>query len=811
MGLKRALAILFLAAFVPFARSLLFGAVILDDDIFLQSLPAWEWLSRSLHSGESILWCPEMMGGFPIAFTQYPFLYPPDLLLAWILPPVHAYSWSMVLHIFAAGLLTYLYCRVVGLGASTSLLAALAYQLSTEVVAGSSGFAAHSAFALPGMLLGIELISRRGWRYGPVLSLVVAAALLGGHAQLVLFSLEAALLYGLFRMVTRMGRTQGAMHLALICGFAVLLGVAIAAVRLLPTWEVVGFSTRSMGLPEAAAGLGALTIQGLVAGSFMPLTRLETLPWGAPGYLGPAAVVLTLLGLRFLASQPLGRFFLGLGALSALLSLGDATPLHLLTRLPLLSLFREPSRLSLITTFCLAALSAMSLDGFCRRAKGDERWLGVGTTGGLVIAVLVAFGLLCVAALFQFGVGPAAETLRDWVQQRSLDLLNPMRPRMALALLGLPLTLGWLALAARGSLSQPRLEALLLITVASILVPLVAILNPTVSPEVIAQTPEVVRYLNGDTGQYRVFSHRPGMRLYNHVHYYGPGPEARATDDLRYRFHAAMLAPVLNLRWGIPSADGYEQLHSRFQEELLRYIDSERTSPWIDMPGKWAHLTMEQRLRVLRMMGVRYILSGTDLSSETKSLSLVYQTEVAPGPASRAAPAVFLLESRDPLPRFHLVTSAQVFADDTEALDAVALGQVDPGETVLLVEVVRGQEGDGSPVSDRPSPGSVELLSSHNTEVILRITNDRPVYLVSSDVHWQGWRALLDEQETPILRANVGGRAIWIPESGSHIVRFDYRPRSLEMGGIASVVAGGIWLGWFGLALVQTQSRHKKG
>lgn len=809
MGLRPALLIFFLAAALPFVRSLLFGAVILDDDIFLQSLPAWEWLSRSLHSGESILWCPEMLGGFPIAFTQYPFLYPPDLLLAWVLPPSQAYAWSMVLHIWAAGILTYLYCRLVGLGPGVSLLCALSYQMSTEVVAGSSGFAAHSAFALPGLLLGIELISRRGWRYGPVLSTVVAAALLGGHVQLVLFTLGAALLYGAFLMVARSARVHGVVALVMLCSLAASLGVAAAAVRLLPTWEVVKLSTRSMGLPEEAASFGALTVQGLAVGSVMPLTRLETLPWGAAGYAGPAVVVLSVLGLRHLASCPLGRFYLGLGALSALLSLGDATPLHLLSRLPLLSLFREPSRLSLITTFCLAIMSGIVMEGLCQRAKGSERWLQRATTGGLAATVVAMGVLLCVAALFQFGTGSVAEDLRGWVQARSLDVLNPMRPRMALALLGLPLILGWLALAARGRLSQSRLEVLVATTVVSVLVPLTAILNPTIDPEVIAQRPETVQYLDKQADQYRVFSHRPGMRLYNHLHYYGPGPDAQATDDLRYRFQAAMLAPVLNLRWGIASVDGYEQLHSRFQEEMLRYIDSERLSTWIDLPGKWAHLTMEQRLRILRMMGVRYVLSGTDLSLEASGLRLVEQTEVASGPASRLAPPLFLLENRDPLPRFYLVTSVEAYNEDIEVLDAVAMGGVDPAETLSLVQVEgRQDEGRGPAAPLAPVHGSVEVISSSNTEVRLRVTNDRPAYLVSSDAYWPGWRVSIDGRESHLMRGNVVGRAVRLEEIGSHQIEFVFCPQEFSAGLLLSVVAVLLSVIWLALAASRKPASH---
>jgi hypothetical protein len=778
-GFRRDSLILFIAAAVPFLQPLLFGAVILDDDVYLQSLPAWEWLSRSLHSGDSILWSPEIMGGFPIAFTQYPFLYPPDLLLAWLLPPAQAYAWSLVLHLWLAGALTYLFCRLLGLGAAPALLTALAFQMSGEVVAGSSGFTARSAYVLPGFLLSIELMMARGGRYALALSLVVAAALLGGHPQLVLFSLGAGTIYGLFRLstVAHRGGARRAIGLAGAMLIAGLIGVGAAAVRLLPTWEVVALSTRGGGLPVEAASVGALSLQGLAVGYLLPLSRLQTLSWGAPGYAGPAIVVMAILGAKAVASRYLGKFFIAATALTAILSLGDLTPLGAMLKLPLLSLFREASRLSLVTTFCLCMVGGMALDEFERQCRSSSRNLMRCATVLAILATLSAVGLLLFGAFFQYGSGVAAEYLRSWVQSLSLDALNPLRPRMALATFGTAVSALVVMLATRERLSHRQLEWLSIVTTAGVLVPLAAILNPTIAPETVRQIPETVRFLSAQDQPGRVFSHRPGMRLYNHMHYYGPSPEAGFADDLRYRFQAEMLAPVLNLRWAIPSADGYEQLHSRWQEALLRYMDSERISDWYYLPGKWAHLTMEQRLRVLRMVGVRYIVSGTNLSEEVAGLRLLARFNIEPGPTSRASASVFVLENINSLPRFYLASAARTYDSDYALLDAVTDGEVNPASTVLL------SPGGTITVEDRQyrhqdgvNLGLVELLSSSNSEIILRVENSQPTYLVTSDSYWPGWIAYLNGREVDILRANVSGRAVWIPESGTQEIIFRFHP-----------------------------------
>ncbi len=728
----------------------------------------------------------------------FPSPSPSTRSFARVLHPFQAYSWSIVIHMLLAGLLTYGYGRVIGLGSGACLLAALSYQMSSEVVAGSSGFAAHSAFALPGALLAVELVLRRGWRYGPALSLVVAAALLGGHTQLVLLALVTTAIYALFRLAG-LSKSVGMRPAAISACWlllAALLGVAGAAVRLLPTWDMVGLSTRAGGLPPEASSAGALTLLGLFVGNLMPLSRLQTVPWGAAGYAGPAVLVLTILQSRNLFTRPLGKFFLGLGLFSALLSLGQATPLNLLTQLPLLSLFREPARFSLLTTFALAMLGGMALEEFGRSVKGalagSSRRLLVST---VITAVLVA-SFFALGAVFQFGSGPTVEALRSWSSGHFVDALNPLRPRMGLAVLGIPLVLVVLVAASRRRLSLGRLEALLVGIVFAALVPVATILNPPIDSSVVGKVPETVRYLQQQPDSYRIFGHRAGTRLYNHMHFYGPGPEVGFTDDLRYRFQAEMLAPVLNLRWGIASADGYEQLHSSYQETLLRYLDSERISNWEEMPGHWGRLTMEQRLPVLRMLNVRYLLSGIDLAEEAPSLRQVAHMEVGPGPNSRAPMPVYMLEIPDPLPRYYLVSKAQTFSGDVDALDAVAAGEVDPATTVLLPA---GETAvpEAISTSDEVHPrGSVETVSLRNGEVVLRVSNDRPAYLVTSDSYWPGWRAFVDGREVPVLRADVAGRAVQLDEAGGHSVVFRFEPAEFSTGLAISLASAAIFVGW---------------
>jgi len=54
---------------------------------------------------------------------------------------------------------------------------------------------------------------------------------------------------------------------------------------------------------------------------------------------------------------------------------------------------------------------------------------------------------------------------------------------------------------------------------------------------------------------------------------------------------------------------------------------------------------------------------------------------------------------------------------------------------------------------------------------------------VLTDQDYPGWEATVDGTPTPILRANYAFRAVRVP-AGTSIVEFQYRPRSVWLGGL---------------------------
>ena len=79
--------------------------------------------------------------------------------------------------------------------------------------------------------------------------------------------------------------------------------------------------------------------------------------------------------------------------------------------------------------------------------------------------------------------------------------------------------------------------------------------------------------------------------------------------------------------------------------------------------------------------------------------------------------------------------------------------------------------------------------------VRLDVELSAPGYAVLVDAFDPGWRATVDGAEAPVLRANVGFRAVPVG-AGRHAVELLYRPRALLLG--LAITGGGIVLAVIG-------------
>jgi uncharacterized membrane protein YfhO len=92
------------------------------------------------------------------------------------------------------------------------------------------------------------------------------------------------------------------------------------------------------------------------------------------------------------------------------------------------------------------------------------------------------------------------------------------------------------------------------------------------------------------------------------------------------------------------------------------------------------------------------------------------------------------------------------------------------------------------PSSLPPLPISEASIVNYSaTRVTIEVDNPQPGYLVLTDTFYPGWRATVDEESAPILRANYLFRAVSLPV-GRHTVVFTFRPMTFHVGAAASLV-----------------------
>jgi len=145
---------------------------------------------------------------------------------------------------------------------------------------------------------------------------------------------------------------------------------------------------------------------------------------------------------------------------------------------------------------------------------------------------------------------------------------------------------------------------------------------------------------------------------------------------------------------------------------------------------------------------------------------------------------VKIYRNLDAKPRLYVAFRAVPVAGSQEAVDRLLNGEVD-AQTAIAVEGGQALDGEGT--------ADITPLADEAERVAARVRLDAPGYLVLSDTHYPGWRATVDGEATPILRANGFVRAVFL-SAGEHTVEFVFSPTSLATGAACTGAALALWL-----------------
>lgn len=790
-------------------------------DLVLENFVWKEFLVNAFQAHEIPLWNPYLFAGIPfLAAGQHSALYPLSLLF-YVLPVDRAFGLFVALQIAIAAIGMYALGRVLGMAQIAALVSSIVYALSGFMVVSTTFPMVLAAAAwLPGILACIELVLRDGigsHGLGPsrFLWTIIGAVLIGvqflaGHIETSLYVLLVAAFFAFVRGIA-IGIRRSWHGWLLVAGMTVI-GSALAAVQLIPLYELVSQNFRS----------GSVTFQNIVEWAYKPrqiLTflipdffgnpthhayldvfdwKLRNAPtgtvfWGiknyveAGSYVGVFPLVLACIalffGLRKLSTagnanraRPYVFLFAGLAVISLLFVFGTPFYAILFFGFPGFNQLHTPFRWVFPYTLCMAVLAGFGFeivkDSAVRSAKRiiGTAGLGLVASGGLVASALLVslfFGAPAIALAERLvrSSNLASATFSDGRMFFSYEFRN-------LLLFALNALAGGVALwlAYQGTLLPRRFSRLPLwqpFAVAIISIDLYVLgsgFYPTADPRLGDFTPPSIQFLKQDQSLFRITT-------YDRV----GGPEEKILN-----MNAGML-------YGIADIRGYDSIIPRQYAELMGLLAPQnqlldnRIAPFYDPDPLSSPL--------VNLLNVKYVLTQRPLPNA--GFSLVYDGEIQIYRNDHVLPRAFMV------PQARVITDSRALLEEMKTFDPTREVLIDRPPALESIEVRSRPDCSYAPIQVEKYAGSEVILSSNQT---------CSGWLVLSDSYFPGWIAQIDDVDTSLYRADHNFRAVYVP-TGTHAIRFKYSPLSLRVGAVASFLAGMLVL--FGLALVTWQRFYR--
>jgi hypothetical protein len=730
--------------------------------------PMYRFASRSLRSGTVPLWNPHLYSGAPfVADNQSGVFYPVNLVtFALFGPPSYpAMEGLVAFHVWLAAAATFALLRGLGLRRVAALTGGLAFALSDLFITHLGNLNLNATVAWLPLLLWLthEALTRESIGWAASAGAVLAVAALAGHAQMLLFVGLALGLYVIYWLATILaggGELVGrrASRAAGIALLIVAVGVAGAALTLLPAYRMAGHTgrghlpyeeaTRYSLPPRALVGLAAPGFYGRgPAGFWGAWDRVEV------GYAGVGTLVLAALGLAAYVSRRIHP---------------DSSPPASNRERRTSDRHSGPRFPTAFFALLVVVAFSLALGRHAPFYRVLYRWVPA-FDQIRAPARLIVLGDLGLAGLAAHGLHhlveqhPARRPYQRWValgtvviavlvvavglpQARSLpppDRVDPAARAVVIAAGLLALNGLLVALSGRG----PWIGWLFPLLLAADLIALGSTLEiEPHDPTRGFHHPEIVSYLQQDPALFRI-------------------------EDA-----AAAWQPDAALMHGLYDMGGIYNPLALAPYEAYRWALGKRGDP------------------LYNLLGVKYVLADKGDPPGDERLVPVYT----------AAPEIDVYLNTAALPRALFVTSPRVVSNHTDAWKAIHDPDFDPTRTIVLER----NQVQGTVEGPRSEPSSTQAAHlafvRYGLNVVeMRVEARTGGWLLLSDVYYPGWRATIDGQSTPVLRADYVFRAVKVP-AGEHEIEMTFAPWTWRVGLVVSLTT---WLALGGVAVRRLKSR----
>ena len=770
-------------------------------------LPLYHFYSGKLAEGRIPLWNEQLGFGSPaVADGRIGVFYPVHQILYRLLSVERAFAWSLVLHVALAGCLAYWCARVFGLGRAASILAA-------TVFAGQGFFVIHvdqcwsytTGCWLPLAVLATWRWLRDGaWCWLIGLSLVLGVQLLAGHFQIAAYTILTILLLTIAAIPLAPTARGSVAWRSLAIPLAVLGGLSLAAVQLLPAAElIIQGDSRGRGvefLESFSSPPWHLIIHQLAPGLLQGHPLWEPIcwiPWQSSrteslGYVGLLPVGLGLTTLFWTGRRErLVRLWGILLLVSMALSLGGYLPgYRQLVSLPIIGWFAAPARWSVVAGLFWGLLAGWGLERIDPRSLGP--WC-VRFTGATVFVLATAVTALLIDArdserfyrrpdaslrsqLLDYGY--TKQEIESRVVTPAAELKRMLRAELW-APVGALLSIGLVGFAAR--------------------------------------LPESRRILIGGLVGVVIIDLTFCAWTIRRVRFEPPNPESPVLEALGRMPESRFVGPVGLL----PLASGGRVVPDAGLPDFRVYWDPKNQAAAHWWTGRWPSLPEQSRfgdqvtllsrsphriadddVTFMRLAGIEAIVYGADFETPDQDGPLERVRDFSDPWLTRQRAGEGLLKqipeyanwSLWRLPAETTVSRAWFFELDDP---------VEPGSDPRLFRVPpparRNMLRNAHPNVQIQDQGETVTLSGSATAAGVLMLADR---------HYPGWTARLTQagktRDVEIQPAFGDWRAVEIPRKGDFEVIFRYEPESVRLGAWISLGACALWLAGLLLARLWT-------
>ena len=713
------------------------------DDVFRQLYPFKILATSLLKDGQLPLWNPYNGSGMPFMATMHMgFLNPMNILFFFFSGPT---AWTIYIMVqpLLVGVFTYLYCRKINLSIYASLFSSVAFMFSGFVIARIIFGEYIYVIALMPLLLYIieSFIQQPKSKKILFIPFIIFSLFVSGQPQMVFYVSLLSFFYGFYRFIQDSKRIKIAGKDIFFLLTLILIGIGLSSIQLMPTLELFFNAAISPATSKFIFDRFLLPPYHLIS-LFIPNyfgNQATYNYWGAGDYIetvgsiGTIPLFFAFLSIVIKRENPDSRTFFFIVAVLSIISTLDWLGSRLLFSLPIpVVATGVPSRIFVLTTFSLIVLAGYGFDSW-QSIKNIKKSL----LYKLLIFVLFIFIVFGITFLFY----------KTNLSCNNAFILNCRMIALRNTILEvITFTVIFLCTLAYIYFQQGKIRKILPFFIIVIITTL-GLYNankflPFSDMKTFLPKNDVIETLQNKTQQDRIFS---------------IGEATIKTDFATYYkyFDPNYYDPLYIKRYGeFVSFANTGDVSANLSRSDVEIVNQATVSGSLDM----------RRNRLLSLLNVGYIIGNKSQKSLNEKETIVWGNDK------------WYIAKINTLPRAYLVNDYELITDRKNILNRLFDKDFDPQKKVILEK-----KPTVSLEKINLNTSTTTISTYKENTVTLTVAATQNNLLVLSDNYYPGWKAFVDEKETPIYRANYTFRAIAIPK-GDYTITFMYVPTSVTLG-----------------------------